>query len=172
MLAATTNHAANAANTVVEGSATVAIMAFFSTAMREILPWLALCIPFIVLDLMYGIRAARHRGDKVRISTAIRRSVDKLVSYVMWVAAAVMLAQLFEVRWLEKAVLGLVYGNELISIIGNHLETKGVELSISDLWRLLVRKGAGKVGVDISAEEAEAIIKDKEEERKDESAGH
>ena len=172
MLAATTNHAANAANTVVEGSATVAIMAFFSIAMREILPWLALCIPFIVLDLMYGIRAARHRGDKVRISTAIRRSVDKLVSYVMWVAAAVMLAQLFEVRWLEKAVLGLVYGNELISIIGNHLETKGVELSISDLWRLLVRKGAGKVGVDITQEEAEAIIKDKEEERKDESAGH
>lgn len=161
MLAAT-NTSTNAVNTVVEGSATVTLMIFFSEAMKEILPWLCLCIPFIVLDLMYGIRAAKFRGDKIRLSTAIRRSVDKLVSYIMWAVAAVMLSQLFEIGWLDKLVLGLVYGNELISIIGNYLETKNINLSIAELWKLIFRKGVGKVGIDVSKDEVDAVIKERD----------
>ncbi len=162
MMITSTNTPVNTVNTVVEGGATVTIMAFFSEAMVEILPWLVLCIPLIVLDLMYGIRAAKFRGDKVRLSTAVRRSVDKAVSYIMWVAAAVMLSQLFEVCWLEKAVLALVFGNEFISIIGNYLETKSIDLSLTAIWKLIFRKAAGKVGVDVSQEEIDSVIKDKD----------
>ncbi len=159
---ASTNTPVNAVNTVVEGGATVTIMAFFSEAMVEILPWLVLCIPLIVLDLMYGIRAARFRGEKVRWSAAMRRTINKVVQYIMWVAAAVMLAQLFEVCWLEKAVLALVFGNEFISIVGNYLETKNIDLSLAAVWKLIFRKAAGKVGIDVSQEEADAVIKDKD----------
>jgi len=162
MVQATEN---GAVNTIVEGGATIGVVAFFSEAMKQTLPWLILAVPIIVLDLLYGIRAAKFRGEAVRWSTAIRRTVDKTVSYVMWCAAAVMIAQLFEVAWLDKAILGLVYGNELISVIGNYLETKGINLSVANLWKLIFRKGAEKVGVEVTKEDLEDVIqqKDKEE---------
>lgn len=160
MVQATEN---GAVNTVVEGGATIGVVAFFSEAMKQTLPWLVLAVPIIVLDLLYGIRAAKYRGEKVRWSTAIRRTVDKAVGYVMWCAAAVMIAQLFEVAWLDKVILGLVYGNELISVIGNYLETKGIALSVGALWNLIFRKAGEKVGVEVSKEELEEVIKHKEE---------
>ncbi len=160
MVQATEN---GAVNTVVEGGATIGVVAFFSEAMKQTLPWLVLAVPIIVLDLLYGIRAAKYRGEKVRWSTAIRRTVDKAVGYVMWCAAAVMIAQLFEVAWLDKVILGLVYGNELISVIGNYLETKGITLSVGALWNLIFRKAGEKVGVEVSKEELEEVIKHKEE---------
>lgn len=160
MVQATEN---GAVNTVMEGGATIGVVAFFSEAMKQTLPWLVLAVPIIVLDLLYGIRAAKYRGEKVRWSTAIRRTVDKTVGYVMWCAAAVMIAQLFEVAWLDKVILGLVYGNELISVIGNYLETKGVTLSVGALWNLIFRKAGEKVGVEVSKEELEEVIKHKEE---------
>lgn len=161
MIQATEN---GAVNTVVEGGATIGVVAFFSEAMRQTLPWLGLAVPIIILDLLYGIRAAKYRGDKVRWSTAIRRTVDKTVGYIMWCAAAVMIAQLFEVDWLDKAILGLVYGNEIVSVFGNYLETKGVNLSIGELWKLIIRKGGEKVGVDVSKEDLDGVIKQKKEE--------
>lgn len=157
----TANGSANAVNTVVEGSATVVLIAFFHDAMREILPWLCLCIPFLVLDLIYGIRAARYRKDKVRFSTAIRRTVDKFVSYIMWVTAAVMMSSLFEVSWLDKVVLAVVYGNEFISIVGNYLETKGIELSFLGVWKLIIRKLTGKAGVEVTDEEISEVVQQK-----------
>ena len=160
MVQATEN---GAVNTVVEGGATIGVVAFFSEAMRQTLPWLILAVPIIVLDLLYGIRAAKYRGEKVRWSTAIRRTVDKAVGYVMWCAAAVMIAQLFEVAWLDKAILGLVYGNELISVLGNYLETKGITLSVGALWNLIFRKAGEKVGVEMSKEEIEEVIQKKHE---------
>lgn len=160
MVQATEN---GAVNTIVEGGATIGVVAFFSEAMKQTLPWLILAVPIIVLDLLYGIRAAKFRGDKVRWSTAIRRTIDKTVGYIMWCAAAVMIAQLFEVAWLDKAILGLVYGNELISVIGNYLETKGINLSVANLWKLIFRKGAEKVGVEVTKEDLEDVIQKKEE---------
>lgn len=160
MVQATEN---GAVNTVVEGGATIGVVAFFSEAMKQTLPWLVLAVPIIVLDLLYGIRAAKYRGEKVRWSTAIRRTVDKTVSYVLWCAAAVMIAQLFEVAWLDKAILGLVYGNELISVLGNYLETKGITLSVGALWNLIFRKAGEKVGVEVSKEEIEEVIQKKHE---------
>jgi hypothetical protein len=148
-----------AVNTIVEGTATVGVIAFFSEAMKHTLPWLGLAVPIILLDLLYGIRAAKFRGDNVRWSTAIRRTVDKTVGYIMWCAAAVMMKELFEINWLDKAVLGLVFGNELVSVFGNYLETKGIDFSFAGFWRLVFRKGAEKVGVDVSEEEAKEIIK-------------
>ena len=155
------NNTSNAANTVVTGGTTVTLMAFFSSAMIKILPWLALAVPFLLLDLIYGIKAARFRGDKIRFSTGLRSTVDKAFSYIMWVTAAVMLASLFEASWLDKVVLGLVYGNEFISILGNYLETKGITLSLSSLYKLIFKKGAEKVGVEISQEEVDSLLKDK-----------
>ena len=162
------NNTGNAANTVVTGGTTVALMAFFSSTMVKILPWLALALPLLVLDLIYGIKAARYRGDKIRFSTGLRCTVDKGVSYIMWVTAAVMFSspELFDVAWLDKLILALVYGNEVISIIGNYLETKGISLSFSAIYKLIFKKGAEKVGVEITQEEVDSVLKDKPRDNK------
>ena len=63
-------------------------------------------------------------------------------------------------------MLGLVYVNELASIIGNYLETKGVELSIKDFYKWIFKAGAGKAGLEVSEEDANSIIKGRKRDAK------
>ena len=102
----------------------------------------------IMLDLVYGIKAARYRGDKVRLSTAVRRTVTKTFSYLCWMILASTLAIAFSQNWLEWSVLGLLYVNELASIAGNYLETKGLEISWKNVNRAIFRLGGQKAGLD------------------------
>jgi hypothetical protein len=146
---------------VLQGSVATVAFAFFREAVLRMVPYAVPGFVLLVLDLLYGVRAAKHRGEKVRLSTAVRRSTTKFFSYICWLILASTLALSFEMEWLEWAVLGLVYGNELASIVGNYLETKGIEVSWSDLYRWVAKAGAEKVGVTMEAAEAEGIIKDK-----------
>lgn len=116
----------------------------------------------IILDLIHGVRAAKYRGERVRLSTAINRTMTKTFSYVCWIILASTLALAFKVDWVEWLVLGLVYANELISIIGNYLETKGMELSLANLYRWAFKKAGEKVGMTVEDAEAEGIIKEKQ----------
>lgn len=165
MLITTQNNLSNGVSTIVEGGATISIMAFFSDSMAKTLPWLLLAIPLLVLDLLYGVRAAGYRGEKVRASTAVRRSIDKAVAYIMWCTAAVMLDTLFEIPWLDKAVLAAVFGNEIVSIWGHKLELQGVEINFTNLWRFIFRKGSEKYGMAADKEEVEQIIKPRRDAR-------
>ena len=146
---------------IVQGGVSATVVAFLQTAVLRMIPYSVPAVVLLILDLVYGIKAAGHRGERVRVSTAVRRSVTKMFSYICWIILASTLALSFGVKWLEWCVLGLVYANELISIIGNYLETKGLELSIKDLYRFVFRVGAEKVGATMDAAEAEGIIKDK-----------
>ena len=121
---------------------------------------MAKCI-IILLDLLYGIKAAKFRGEKVRFSTAVRRTTSKIVGYICWLILASTLAIAFHKDWLEWAVLGLVYVNELASIVGNYLETKGIEFSFVGFYRWILKVIAGKAGETMESAEAEGIIKPK-----------
>lgn len=153
---------------VLQGSVATVAFAFFREAVLRMVPYAVPGFVLLVLDLLYGVRAAKHRGEKVRLSTAVRRSTTKFFSYVCWLILASTLALSFEMEWLEWAVLGLVYGNELASIIGNYLETKGIEVSWSDFYRWIFKAGAEKIGATIEEAEAEGIIRKKEKEEGDE----
>lgn len=89
----------------------------------------------------------------------LRRSVGKAFEYLCWVIVASTMSLAFQKEWLEWLVLGVVYGNEIMSIIGNYLECKGIELSMVDFYRWIFRKGAAHIGADVSEEEAGQIIK-------------
>ena len=106
-----------------------AAVAFLQEAVLRMVPYAIIAVPLIILDLVYGIRAARYRKEKIRLSTALRRTVTKILTYVCWIVLSSALALAFEHRWLEWLVFGLVIVNELSSVIGNHLETKGLEVS-------------------------------------------
>lgn len=144
---------------ILQGSMSSVLVAFFQSAVLRMIPYSVAAVPLIILDLIYGIRAAKYRGERARLTTAVRRSMTKTFSYVCWLILATALALSFELKWIEWAVLGAVYLNELASIVGNYLETKGVKFSYAGFVRLLFKNGAEKVGVEVTDEEAKEIIR-------------
>ena len=143
---------------VVQGGVATTIIIFLQTAVLRMIPYAIPAVFLIALDLFYGCRAAKHRGEKVRISTAVRRTMTKFFTYVCWIILASTLALSFKHDWLEWTVLGLVYANELASIIGNYLETKGIEFSFLGFYRWILKVIAGKAGEAMDSAEAEGII--------------
>lgn len=143
---------------VMQGSVATTVVVFLQTAVLRMIPYAIPALFLIALDLFYGCRAARYRGEKVRISTAVRRTMTKFFSYICWIILASTLALAFSHDWLEWAVLGLVYTNELASIIGNYLETKGIEFSFVHFYRWILKVIAGKAGEAMDTAEAEGII--------------
>ena len=143
---------------VVQGGVSATLVAFLQTAVLRMIPYSIPAIVLLALDLIYGIRAAKYRGEKVRPSTAVRRSMTKLGSYVCWLILASTIALAFHMDWLEWTVLGLVYVNEFASIVGNYLETKGITFSFVGFYRWILKTIAGKAGEAMDDAEAEGII--------------
>ena len=149
-------------HTVTQGGVAVTALAFLHTALVRMIPYAICAIPLIVLDLVWGIRAARYRQEKVTFSRAFRRTMSKTGDYICWIVIAASISLAFDSKWIEWVILGAVMFNELVSIIGNYLETKGIELSWVALYRWVFKAGAEKVGASIDAAEAEGIIKEKQ----------
>jgi hypothetical protein len=144
---------------IVEGSVSAALVTLLQTAVLRMIPYAIPGLFLLVLDLLYGIRAAKVRGEKVRASTAIRRSMTKLFSYLCWLILATTVAIAFGRTWLEWGTLALVYGNEGLSIIGNYLESKGLAFSMLAVYRWILKLFAKKVDGEMSDEEAADILK-------------
>lgn len=99
--------------------------------------WLLLAAGLILLDLRFGIKAARIRGEEIRFSRAWRRTINKSVDYLGWVTVAEMLSRTFGVTLGEpvvsKGVLMVVYLIELSSCFNNYFEYKGLPWRIAPL---------------------------------------
>ena len=143
---------------VLEGSVSSAAVVFLQQAVLRMVPYFVPSLVLVALDLVYGIKGAKAKGEKVRLSTAVRRSTTKVFCYICWLILASTLALAFQKDWLEWLVLGLVYVNEFSSIIGNYLETKGISFSFVQFYRWVFRVGAEKAGVAMEKAEAEEII--------------
>lgn len=147
---------------IVEGSVSAALVTVLQTAVLRMIPYAIPAVALLALDLIYGVKAAKFRDEKVRASTALRRTTTKFFSYLCWLILASTLAISFDKNWLEWGVLAVVYANEGLSIIGNYLETKGLSFSIAGVYKGIVKWISGKVGVDVEPGE---IIKEKENEK-------
>lgn len=150
---------------IVQGGVSASLVALLQTAVLRMIPYAVPGLLLVVLDLAYGIQAARRRGEAVRVSTAIRRSLTKVFLYICWLILATTIAIAFGKDWLEWGVLGMVYANEGLSIIGNALETKGIVFSIGGAYRWLLRLLAGKAGAEMTEDDAGEIIKEKDDEQ-------
>ena len=126
------------------------------------IPYTIVAVPLIILDLLWGIRAAKYRKERVTFSRAFRSTMSKAMDYLCWIIIAASIAVAFEHQWLEWLILGAVIFNEFTSIVSNYFETKGVQLSFVAIFRWMFKTGAGKVGVEVSDEDAQEIIKPKE----------
>lgn len=160
---------------IVEGAVASALVALLKTAVLRMIPYAVPGLMLVLIDLIVGCQAAKARGEKVRASTAIRRTVTKIFLYLCFLILATTVAIAFERPFLEWGVLGLVYANEFLSVIGNYLETKGMTFSIAGVYRWFIKWIAGKAGADMSDDEATDILKNKNRNKKkakDETGGN
>ena len=134
------------AGIIVQSGVTGAAITFFSDTVISMTPYLIVSLILILVDLYFGVKAALHRGETVRISRAFRRTVGKMFEYLCWVMVSVSLAVAFDVRFLVWIILGFVMGNEVLSIITNWLESHNKRLVGFNPFKVV----GEKIGVDLS----------------------
>lgn len=98
---------------------------------QNLLIWLVLALALIVGDLRFGILAAKKRGEKIRPSRAIRRTINKFVDYICWVSIAWVMGAAFGnslgVPLLAVIIMAVICAIELSSIFNNYCEYKGLK---------------------------------------------
>lgn len=131
-----------------QGSTSILMVAFFRNSLQLAMPFIVPALLLIFVDLIFGCMAAKRRGEDVRTSRAIRRTVDKIVSYTCWVILSATLAVAFDFPALNKIILGVVMGVELISVVTNYFFMRGKK--ITGIWETLLKIVGKKVDADLS----------------------
>lgn len=114
---------------VVQGGAATLAVAFLQNTLDLAFPFLIVAGVVIIVDLIFGVQAANKRGEVVRASKAIRRTIGKAVEYLSWVILGATLAIAFEWPMLSKVIIGVAISIELLSIISNWLALHGKKIT-------------------------------------------
>lgn len=125
---------------VVQTGVTGAAITFFSSTIVDMIPYLIASLMLIMVDLVFGIKAAVSRKETIRLSRAIRRTVGKIFEYLCWVSLSATLSVAFDAQVVEWVILGIIMGNELISIITNFFEAHGKKISGLNIWKIVGQK--------------------------------
>lgn len=131
-----------------EGSVATVITMVAHNTFFTMLPYMIVCLCIIVLDLYYGIRAAKKKGEEIRVSRAARRTLAKIFEYLCWLLIGAGLSVAFDLQWLDKAVVGTVLGIESISLFSNALYCKGYR--VKNLDKVIIKKISEKHNIDTS----------------------
>ena len=117
------------------GGFTAAVLSPFVEGWQHMLWFLILAIILILGDLRFGIAAAKKRGEKIRPSRAVRRSLNKLVDYICWLSIATVVGvnfgSAFGLPLLSVIIMAVVCIIEMSSIIDNYLEYKGIKKKVN-----------------------------------------
>lgn len=102
----------------------------------EPLKWfLLLGLILIFADLRFGIAAAKKRGEKIRISRAGRRTINKIVDYLCWILVAGAMGKAFGIPFnipiLPAITLLVVCGLEINSVFMNYFEARGKKVKVN-----------------------------------------
>lgn len=141
---------------ITQGSVSAAAIAFLQAAVLRMIPYATPALILIILDLVYGCKAASYRKERVRFSTALRRTLTKTFCYVCWIVLASTLALSFEKDWLEWVVLGFVYLNEFSSIVGNYYEPKGIVVN----WKKVINAVLKRIGIKLNTDLSDVNVED------------
>ena len=110
---------------------TATVLSPFVDGWQNLFVWVIVAFALILGDLRFGICAARKRGEKIRGSRAVRRTINKMVDYICWVSIAWVLGgsfgRLFGVPLLAAIIMLIVCAIELTSIFDNYCEYKGLK---------------------------------------------
>ena len=140
---------ASAGSIVVSTGVTGTFILFFNQALSRMLPYLIISLFVILLDLSFGIKAAKVRGEEVRISRAIRRTLGKMVEYFCWSVLASTIAVATNLPIIETGLMLVVIGIEMISIFQNWFTVKRGKTVSVDLPKVIENVISEKTGIDI-----------------------
>lgn len=100
--------------------------------------WVLVAFALILGDLRFGIMASLKKGEKIRGSRAVRRTINKMVDYICWVSIAWVLGasfgKIFGVPLLAAIIMVIVCTVELSSIFDNYFEYKGLKKRFN-IWK-------------------------------------
>lgn len=122
-------------------------IAFLQELSFQAFEWFIPCFFIIMADLATGIRAARFRGEKIRFSSAARRTISKIVIYICWVLFSVALNVLYGTKVCAYVGMGIVFFIEGVSSLSNYLEPSNKDVSIKSILKIIGQK-LGIVGLE------------------------
>lgn len=145
----------------IPGGFSVTASGFIMESLEHMIPWLIVSFSVVVCDLAFGIRKSLLMKEDVRFSTAIRRTMGKMVTYFAFVCMVVMINIASGNKWnIDVYSCLLVCFIEFCSIISNILIPKGYNFNMIKALGLF-----GKKVLDVDKEDiSEIITKDKEKE--------
>lgn len=146
----------------IPGGFSVIASGFIMESLEHMIPWLIVSFSVVVCDLAFGIRKSLLMKEEVRFSSAIRRTMGKMVTYFAFVCMVVMINIASGSKWnIDVYSCLLVCFIEFCSIISNILTPKGYSFNM-----LKALGSFGKKMLDVDKEEiSEIITKDKEEKK-------
>lgn len=108
------------------------------------LKWvLVAALVIILVDLRFGVQAAKKRGEIVRFSRAIRRTINKIVDYTCWIILAGVIGEAFgepfSIPLLPLIILLVIFGCEINSCFANFFEARGKKININ-IFKLFAKK--------------------------------
>lgn len=122
----------------------MAITEFYS----HLAPWLLLGLVLVLVDLRFGILASLKRGETIRTSRAVRRTINKTIDYLSWVTLAELASRTFGVTLgvpvVSMGTLFVIYAIEFNSCMNNYFEYKGIKGKF-DIWRLIRKKNVSEI---------------------------
>lgn len=138
----------------VEGGVASIAVAFLRESLEHMVPWFIVTCAVIVCDLVFGIRCSLLTGERVRFSSAVRRTMGKMVTYFAFVAmvCTICVAAGGDTKIDVYSCL-LVCFIEGCSILSNLLRPKGYDFNVLKAFGLF-----GKKLLDVEKEEMEGII--------------
>lgn len=144
----------------IPGGFSVIASGFIMESLEHMIPWLIVSFSVVVCDLAFGIRKSLLMKEEVRFSSAIRRTMGKMVTYFAFVCMVVMINIASGSKWnIDVYSCLLVCFIEFCSIISNILTPKGYSFNMLKALGLFEKKM-----LDVDKEEmSEIITKDKEE---------
>ena len=147
---------------VTAGLFTPVATGFVFGAIEQMIPWLIAMFVVILTDLAFGVRKSKKLGVHVSWSRAFRETMGKMVTYFAWVVAACMVDVAAGwhgsgTKWACLFVLGVEGG----SVVSNFLKPYGIELSMKELVKLLLKKSP----LNVSDDEAEQVVRNNAKKR-------
>lgn len=120
--------------------------------------WFFMLAPILIIcDLWFGIQAAKKRGEKIKKSRAIRRTINKVVDYLCWIFLAATMGQAIgnplEIPILPIIIMCIVIGVEFESCVVNYFESKGKKVRFN-VWKLFGKKIEDSIDIDVKDENA------------------
>ena len=128
---------------------TTTLLLFFENSLEKMIPYFFICAIVIVLDLWFGVQAAKIRKEEVRVSRAIRRTLGKTVEYGAWAVLASSLAVATGYEIIQTGLMLVVIGIECISIFQNWLTIKKGKKVTVDIPQVVENVISDKLGADV-----------------------